>query len=498
MKIHKKIVRNVSLLIAIFSLLTCLISCHNIAEVSDSGEQGSNEKTNTEEQDSNENTNTGDQGSNENTNTDEQFEIYSIEEFRNDRAVVSTDKGYGYVNTKGEIVIEPCYESAGLFHTDLARVKIDEKYGYINTKGELIIPAQYSSAPEKFDRVATVEKDGVTLVINCEGKVIYTARENDIIGEFCNESFWVESSNETISGTEYSMSYYDEDGYKLSTFKGEQNAGIYSSANEHCCAYVSKTVKEYGYSYTTVYSYVCVSNGEIIDNNIKTINGSLIQNTSLIKNLNQTITPMCKNGEWNAKYYLLTPRGIWDGLFVPRAERDVSNEYHIDIGYVIDSAGEKVIFDFKNDYEELTGAKIKAVYLWIYNGEEYYFILSKNTNGVLFSTIINPDNEVVCDPQKKYALGYEMDKTIDYRYYTYYYSYSGDSGVSELDWHYVIAQDTESGLFGYVDIKTGEWAIQPKFQSVTDFRGDGEKSVAVVNGNTIINTSGQIVFTIAD
>jgi hypothetical protein len=122
----------------------------------------------------------------------------------------------------------------------------------------------------------------------------------------------------------------------------------------------------------------------------------------------------------------------------------------------------------------------------------------KNKNGALFSTIIDPNQKLVCSAQNEFDLGYEKDKTINYRYYTYYYSYSGEADICELDWHYVIAKDTQSGLFGYVDINTGEWAIQPKYKSVTDFRGDGAESVAVVNSNTIINTRGEVVFTIAD
>lgn len=453
--------------------------------------------------------------------------IYSIDEFSNGLALISTNKGYGYINTKGEIVIEPCYTTAGRFYTELARVKIEGKYGYINTNGELAIPAEYSSAPEKFDDLAIVEKDGATLVIDDFGNVVYTAGKNDVIGEYINRYFWVESSKETLSGTEYSMSYYNKWGGLVVEINNAKNAGIYSSPNEYGFAYVKEIIKKGSGLYTEQYEYALVNlidslNQGIVRQNISSVNGNhyfpsdgsmryltfdssalnyrlnlcVSPEATLVYELNQTITPMCKDGVWQATAYLLTARGLWDGYFAQRAKRDVINEYYIDIQYILDSTGENIIVDFKNDYKELSGAKIKAVRSWIYEGKEYYCILLKNTNGTLFSTIMNPNKVLVCSAQNEFDLGYEKDTTINYRYYTYYYSYSGEADISELDWHFVIAKDTQSGLFGYVDINTGEWAINPQYQSVTDFRGEGAESVAVVNGNTIINTRGEVVFTI--
>ncbi len=458
-----------------------------------------------------------------------ELKIYSIDEFWNGLALISTNKGYGYINNKGEIVIEPCYLSAGRFYTDLARVKIDGNYGYINTKGELAIPAQYSSAPEKLDELAIVEKDGVTLVINFLGNVVYTAGKNDVIGEYINKYFWVESSKETISGTEYSMSYYNYWGELAVEINNAKNAGVYSSPNEYGFAYVKEIIKKGSGLYADQCEYALVdligfySKG-ISRQNISSVNGNYFfdkngnvryltfdssaleygvnicvsPEATLVYELNQTITPMCKDGEWQAAAHLLTARGIWDGYFTQRAERDTLNEYYIDIEYILDSTGENIIVDFKKDFKELSGAKIKAVRSWIYEGNEYYCLLLKNMNGTLFSTIINPNKELVFSAQNEFDLGYEKDQTINYRYYTYYYSYSGNEDISELDWHYVIAKNTQNGLFGYVDIKTGKWVIQPQFQSATDFKGEGAESVAIVNGNTIINTRGEVVFTIAD
>lgn len=55
---------------------------------------------------------------------------------------------YGYVNAKGEMVIEPIYESAYYFTDNYAEVQKDGKWGVIDTAGNIVIPCQY----EKINR----------------------------------------------------------------------------------------------------------------------------------------------------------------------------------------------------------------------------------------------------------------------------------------------------------------------------------------------------------
>ncbi|MEK6497260.1 WG repeat-containing protein, partial [Campylobacter jejuni] len=60
-------------------------------------------------------------------------------------AVVCQNGKYGFVNTKGDLVISCQYDNALSFTDGLARVCMDGKYGFINTKGRLIIPYQYDA-----------------------------------------------------------------------------------------------------------------------------------------------------------------------------------------------------------------------------------------------------------------------------------------------------------------------------------------------------------------
>ena len=50
---------------------------------------------------------------------------------------------WGYVNAKGEVVIQPKFDSAGAFSEGLAKVEKDKKYGYINESGTVVIAPRY-------------------------------------------------------------------------------------------------------------------------------------------------------------------------------------------------------------------------------------------------------------------------------------------------------------------------------------------------------------------
>lgn len=53
------------------------------------------------------------------------------------------DSLYGYINDKGEVVIEPQFDLAAQFSEGLAYFEQGGKYGFINPKGEVTIPAIY-------------------------------------------------------------------------------------------------------------------------------------------------------------------------------------------------------------------------------------------------------------------------------------------------------------------------------------------------------------------
>ena len=77
--------------------------------------------------------------------------------------VSSNGEKWGYINHKGEYIINPQFENADFFSNGLAKVIYNGKTGYINKKGEYVISATYKSG--------TTFKDGLALVV-AEGERI--------------------------------------------------------------------------------------------------------------------------------------------------------------------------------------------------------------------------------------------------------------------------------------------------------------------------------------
>jgi hypothetical protein len=87
---------------------------------------------------------------------------------------------WGYVDTKGKIVIKPRFKNASDFSPDgLARVseggtdKLGGPYGYINSKGDLVIPYKYQCASDFVDGMAVVwNPDTKSSYIDTQGHTI--------------------------------------------------------------------------------------------------------------------------------------------------------------------------------------------------------------------------------------------------------------------------------------------------------------------------------------
>ena len=110
------------------------------------------------------------------------LEVQGIWDFSEGLAKVKINDKYGFINTKGEIVIEAKYESASDFSEGLAVVGIPdtekestqyykpEKYGYIDKDGNVVIEPQYEGCSDFKDGKATVKKGIKGAFIDKTGK----------------------------------------------------------------------------------------------------------------------------------------------------------------------------------------------------------------------------------------------------------------------------------------------------------------------------------------
>ncbi|MFK7972986.1 MAG: WG repeat-containing protein [Bacteroidia bacterium] len=79
---------------------------------------------------------------------------------------------WGYINNKGEVVIEPVYKDATGFSHGLAAVRKDGLFGYINPSNEFVIPARFDYAEPFIHGRARVFINSEPVFINKKGEVL--------------------------------------------------------------------------------------------------------------------------------------------------------------------------------------------------------------------------------------------------------------------------------------------------------------------------------------
>jgi hypothetical protein len=81
-----------------------------------------------------------------------------------------SEKAYGFINEKLDVVIPAEYDYVGDFKDELVLVRINEKYGFINTDNTLVIPMKYEAASGFSNGLAPVKTDGKWGFINKSGE----------------------------------------------------------------------------------------------------------------------------------------------------------------------------------------------------------------------------------------------------------------------------------------------------------------------------------------
>lgn len=79
---------------------------------------------------------------------------------------------YGFINTKGELVITCKYENPyeSFFSCGLVPVCLNGKYGFIDTKGKVVVPFKYDMAWSFYDGMALVSRNEKWGYINIKGE----------------------------------------------------------------------------------------------------------------------------------------------------------------------------------------------------------------------------------------------------------------------------------------------------------------------------------------
>ncbi|WP_462111996.1 WG repeat-containing protein [Campylobacter concisus] len=100
------------------------------------------------------------------------LEFDRVGDFSEGFAAVEKDDKWGYINTKGEQIVECKFDDVRNFSEGFAAVKKDGKWGYINTKGEQIIECKFDYVHDFSEGFAAVVKNGRWGYINTKGEQI--------------------------------------------------------------------------------------------------------------------------------------------------------------------------------------------------------------------------------------------------------------------------------------------------------------------------------------
>lgn len=116
-------------------------------------------------------------------------DIVKVKSFTEQHAVFKTLSGlYGFLNTKGEIVIDAQYVSVGYFKAGLAWAKTNvQTIGYINYSGEWVIKPQAFTVND-FDpetKLARIKQGDIHAYLNQDGEFLYF-NDIEIISDFAD------------------------------------------------------------------------------------------------------------------------------------------------------------------------------------------------------------------------------------------------------------------------------------------------------------------------
>lgn len=79
---------------------------------------------------------------------------------------------FGYINTKGDTIIDPVFDQVKPFSEGFAEVRKGRQWGYVNPNNEMAIPLSFEKVEPFTNGVAIVAKEGRFNLINQQGKML--------------------------------------------------------------------------------------------------------------------------------------------------------------------------------------------------------------------------------------------------------------------------------------------------------------------------------------
>lgn len=134
---------------------------------------------------------------------------------------VKQNEKWGYIDSKGQLVIPPDYEEARFFWDGFAKVKKNGKYGYIDRSGSIVIPCQYQDSGYFAEGMAPVKVEDKWGFIDTSDNFVIPPIYEDTYGFYeeglagvQKDNFWgaINGKGDTVLPFLYDMVYPCKDG----------------------------------------------------------------------------------------------------------------------------------------------------------------------------------------------------------------------------------------------------------------------------------------------
>lgn len=198
------------------------------------------------------------------------FEYNYVSSLKNGLFAVRKESGgkVGYMNLKGDYVVEPTYDMGFAFQGKRARVAVGYyqdmltfkysencKYGFIDENGEEVIEAQYEWAGDFADGIAPVAKNGRYFFINEAGEKLDNETYSRLSGfreDLCwvkkgNKGGFINRNNEVVIPFEYSNHmYFFSRGSRFGSMNNESEIGATRFLTDDDVMFLSKGEHKWG------------------------------------------------------------------------------------------------------------------------------------------------------------------------------------------------------------------------------------------------------------
>ncbi len=117
----------------------------------------------------------------------------------NGLAIVRIDGAEGFINTSGEYVVEPAYDSVKAYNDGLAAVRKNGQWGYIDTNEHFVVANKYRNAYNFADDYAVVEGSGSFNVIDTNGTILLNIEDYKVVSNLGEGMFTATDNNKLWS-----------------------------------------------------------------------------------------------------------------------------------------------------------------------------------------------------------------------------------------------------------------------------------------------------------